>query len=56
MCNPQDKAKILSELTGKSTNEIIEERINENKTYGIIALENRCFRRIPREEHRTNEN
>ena len=40
MCNPQDKAEILSELTGKSTNEIIEERINENKTYGTIAIEN----------------
>lgn len=40
MCNPQDKAKILSELTGKSINEIIEERVNEDKTYGKIALEN----------------
>lgn len=40
MCNPQDKAKILSELTGKSINEIIEGRVNEDKTYGTIALEN----------------
>ena len=39
MCNSQDKAEILSELTGKSTNEIIEERVNEDKTYGTIALE-----------------
>lgn len=40
MCNPQNKAEILSELTGKSANEIIEERVSENKTYGTIALEN----------------
>lgn len=40
MSNFQDKAEILSELTGKSTNEIIEERIEENKTYGTIATEN----------------
>ena len=40
MCNYQDKAEILSELTGKSTNEIIEERITEDKTYGTIAIEN----------------
>lgn len=40
MCNSQDKAEILSELTGKSTNEITEERVNEDKTYGTIALEN----------------
>lgn len=40
MCNFQDKAEILSELTGKSTNEIVEERVNENKTYGTISLEN----------------
>lgn len=40
MCNYQDKAEILSELTGVSTNEIIEERINEDKTYGTIAIEN----------------
>lgn len=40
MCNSQDKAEILSELTGQSTNEIVEERVNENKTYGTIALEN----------------
>ena len=40
MYNVQDKAEILSDLTGKSTNEIIEERVNENKTYGTIAIEN----------------
>lgn len=40
MCNSQDKAEILSELTGKSTNEIIEERVDEDKNYGTIALEN----------------
>lgn len=40
MYNFQDKAEILSELTGKSTNEIIEQRVNEDKTYGTIALEN----------------
>ena len=40
MCNYQDKAEILSELTGVSTNEIIEERITEDKTYGTIAIEN----------------
>ena len=40
MCNSQDKAEILSELTGKSTNEILEQIVNEDKTYGTIALEN----------------
>lgn len=39
MCNFQDKAEILSELTGKSTNEIVEERVNEKVEAGKISKE-----------------
>ena len=39
MCNFQDKAEILSELTGKSTNEIVEERVNEKVEAEKISKE-----------------
>lgn len=40
LTTPKTKADILADLTGKSTSEIIEQKNNENKSYGNIALEN----------------
>ncbi len=43
LTNCDTKIDILSKLTGKSNEEIIEEKVNEDKTLSEIAEENNVF-------------
>ena len=43
LTNSDTKIDILSKLTGKSNEEIIEEKVNENKILSEIAEENNVF-------------
>ena len=48
------KIDILSKLTGKSNEEIIEEKVNEDKTLSEIAEENNVFNEFKEQIHNNN--